>query len=400
MSEYTAVSLFAGVGGFDLALERAGVKVCASVEIDKKARGVLEHRFPNTVLFEDVRKVTGDELRATGFTPERGIICGGFPCQDLSVAGKRAGLAGERSGLYGEILRLVDELRPKWVVLENVPGLLSSNGGRDMGTVIGTLVERGYGIGYRVLDSQYFGIPQRRRRVFIIGCLGSTGEEPGKVLAIPQGLPGDPDTGFKTGQTVATGTGTGVNGTVPVLITMREGKPGGGKGPLISENKSLTLSTGNNQVLYQPQVFVKSKRPQNDQDDENWKTDAPHPTLNQFDQGDSRTVAIVVETVLNRMTAFGSYANDDRTTSTQTARQYKDATDLVTQLGRVRRLTPLEAERLQGFPDGWTSHTVDPKKGLVEQTDSSRYKQMGNAVAVPVVEWIIGRLMDHENGIL
>jgi hypothetical protein len=117
----TAVSLFAGVGGFDLAMERNGIDVVAAVEIDEKARAVLARRFPNTRLFADVTKVSSNELRDAGFVPDRGIITGGFPCQDLSVAGRRAGLAGERSGLFWHIIRLVDELHPRWIVLENVP---------------------------------------------------------------------------------------------------------------------------------------------------------------------------------------------------------------------------------------------------------------------------------------
>lgn len=183
-----AVSLFAGVGGFDLALERAGVPVVASVEIDKHARGVLQQQFPNTTLLEDVKDVTGDQLRELGFDGSNGIIVGGFPCQDLSVAGKRAGLAGGRSGLFWEICRILDETKAKWFVLENVPGLLSSNDGRDMGTVIQALVERGYGVAYRILDAQYFGVAQRRRRIFIVGCLGNNGSAPAEVLALIEGM--------------------------------------------------------------------------------------------------------------------------------------------------------------------------------------------------------------------
>ena len=213
----TAVSLFAGVGGFDLALQRAGVEVKAMVEWDKNAQGVLRHRFPNTALFGDVQEVTGDDLRGAGFVPERGIITGGFPCQDLSVAGKRAGLAGERSGLFWEIIRLIDDLRPKWVILENVPGLLSSNGGRDMGTVIGTLAECGYGFAYRVLDAQFFGVPQRRRRVFIVGCLGDSGRAPAEVLALIESLRGDSEASDQARKEVAgtLGGGAGSRGWAP-----------------------------------------------------------------------------------------------------------------------------------------------------------------------------------------
>lgn len=186
----TAVSLFAGIGGFDLALERQGVKVVASVEIDKKAQDVLRRHFPNSTIFGDITGVTGEQLRAAGFEPANGIITGGFPCQDLSVAGKRAGLAGKRSGLFWEICRLLDETRAQTFILENVPGLLSSNGGKDMAVVIEALVERGYRVGWRLLDAQYFGIPQRRRRVFIVGCLGNSGQSPAEILAISEGRAG------------------------------------------------------------------------------------------------------------------------------------------------------------------------------------------------------------------
>ncbi len=186
----TAVSLFAGVGGFDLALERAGYKVVASVEWDKQAQKILEKQFPNSKIFGDIQGVTGEQLQAAGFNPTDGIITGGFPCQDLSVAGKRAGLAGSRSGLFWEICRLLDETRAQSFILENVPGLLSSNNGRDMAVVIEALVERGYRLAWRVLDAQYFGVPQRRRRVFIVGCLGDNGRTPEEILAIAEGRAG------------------------------------------------------------------------------------------------------------------------------------------------------------------------------------------------------------------
>jgi DNA (cytosine-5)-methyltransferase 1 len=182
----TAVSLFAGVGGFDLALERNGIKVVASVEIDKKASAVLAKHFPDSQLFGDIQEVTGEQLINAGFDPRNGIIVGGFPCQDLSVAGKRAGLTGKRSGLFWEICRLLDETRAQNFILENVPGLLSSNQGRDMAAVVEALVERGYGIAWRVLDAQHFGVPQRRKRVFIVGCLGDSGATPAKILALSE----------------------------------------------------------------------------------------------------------------------------------------------------------------------------------------------------------------------
>ena len=169
MSELTGVSLFAGIGGFDLAMQRQGVKVVASVEIDKNCNKVLAQHFPNTKQFNDITEVKGSDLIEAGFTPDRGIITGGFPCQDLSVAGKRAGLAGARSGLFWEAARIVEETQSNWFIIENVPGLLTSNSGADFGVVIGTMADLGYGVAWRVLDAQYFGVPQRRKRVFIVG---------------------------------------------------------------------------------------------------------------------------------------------------------------------------------------------------------------------------------------
>jgi len=180
------------------------VKVVAAVEIDKNARGVLAHRFPNSTLFPDVTEVTGEQLISAGFVPERGIITGGFPCQDLSVAGKRAGLAGKRSGLFWQIARLIDELTPQYFILENVPGLLSSNGGGDFGAVLRALVERGYGVSYRVLDAQHFGVPQRRRRVFIVGSFGDTGATTSEILALTEGLSGHLEQSIEKGKNPST----------------------------------------------------------------------------------------------------------------------------------------------------------------------------------------------------
>jgi len=188
MDKLTGVSLFAGVGGFDLAMERNGVDVVANVEIDKQCQKVLAKHFPNAKQFSDITDVKGSDLIAAGFKPNRGIITGGFPCQDLSVAGKRRGLAGERSGLFWEIARLIEETQTEWFVLENVPGLLTSNKGRDFGVVIGTMADFGYSLAWRVLDAQYFGVPQRRRRVFIVGRRTGDGLSAAEVLFKSEGL--------------------------------------------------------------------------------------------------------------------------------------------------------------------------------------------------------------------
>ena len=268
----TAVSLFAGIGGFDLALERQGVKVVASVEIDKKAQDVLRRHFPDSTIFGDITGVTGEQLRAAGFEPANGIITGGFPCQDLSVAGKRAGLAGKRSGLFWEICRLLDETRTQTFILENVPGLLNSNGGRDMAVVIEALVKRGYRVGWRVLDARYFGVPQRRRRVFIVGCLGNSGPSPAEILAISEGR-----------------------------TRYLEASQSKGKDTAIATATSIGESRAGNFELY------------------DFPTEPIAPTLNALRARDTMTY---------RMQSFGQYEQDE-TASALKARDFKDATDLI-----------------------------------------------------------------------
>lgn len=161
----TVGSLFAGIGGFDLGFEQAGFGTAWQVEINPVSRAVLADRFPHAKQFIDVRTCLPDLWRTD-------IIVGGFPCQDVSLAGKRRGLAGQRTGLFFDALNIVDSLKPRWLVLENVTGLLNSNDGKDFQTVIQSLAECGYMGAWRVLDAQYFGVPTARRRVFIVAGLG------------------------------------------------------------------------------------------------------------------------------------------------------------------------------------------------------------------------------------
>lgn len=165
----TVGSLFAGIGGFDLGLERAGFHIAWQVEIDAFCGRVLAKHWPYTPRWADVREWTGD-----GYEPVD-LLCGGFPCTDLSVAGKRAGLSGKQSGLFWEIVRIAKELRPPFLLLENVPGLLSSNNGEDIMIILDALYELGYIVEVDECDSRYFGVAQRRRRLFFIGINASVG---------------------------------------------------------------------------------------------------------------------------------------------------------------------------------------------------------------------------------
>lgn len=369
-------SLFSGIAGVDLGFQRAGMETAWFCEYDNHARKVLNRHFPGVPVYEDVTTLDPGTVESVD------ILSGGFPCQDLSLAGGRAGLAGERSGLFHEFMRIAASLTPRWLLIENVPGLLSSNDGRDMATVTGTLEELGYGWAYRTLNAEFFGVAQRRRRVFIVGCLGDQ-RGAAEVLFEPESCEGHPPPRRSTREVVTTSLTGSAGGpddndaqggqlvtapiafawqaagdetssgafskdkspTLPagqslaVAMRWREGKPGGGKGALLSEDRSLTLATANDQT-----VFVGGA-----QQDQFVSPNGVAPTLahsSNHHQGHHQPK------VMDGM--------------------------------HVRRLTPTECERLQGFPDGWTDG----------QPDSTRYRQLGNAVCVNVSEWIGRRLME------
>jgi len=380
MSGLVHVSLFSGIGGIDLAMSAAGVPTVLACELDAAARMVLADRFPETELHDDVRTLTGDTLRRLITNPRRTVLSAGFPCQDLSVAGARRGMvegSGTRSALYWEVDRLLADFRPGWVVLENVPGLLSSRGGRDMGAILGSLAERGYGFAYRVLDAQHFGVPQRRRRVVIVGHLGDDGRAPAQVLLEPEGLRGDLAASIAPRPLFApaarsSARARGVLGDHSHALTAEghdASEDGTGRGtPIIAfaARRANALDTAQGgpddnsaQAGHLIATFQKVIRPQTDQHPDVWEHREVAATLSPFDLGsDGRSVELVVDPAVV-----------------------------------VRRLTPTECERLQGFPDGHTA-----TRGGKAQADSPRYKQLGNAVAVPVFEWVVRRLVAVDAG--
>ena len=330
-------SLFSGIGGLDLGLERAGMEVRWQCEIDKDARSVLAEHWPTVECHDDVKELNGTRVD---------VLCGGFPCQDVSVAGKRAGLAGERTGLFHEFMRIASALTPHWLLLENVPGLLSSNGGRDMGTVLGTLADLGYGWCYRVLDAQYFGVAQRRRRVFIVGCLGGA-TRAASVLLESESCNGD------SAPSREAGPGTAARTAVSTL------QGGGRRGSRIDAEGAA----GGHLIAFSHTQGMDCQ-PSEDN----------FPTLRA--QGGGHAVAAwdprsVTSSANRTMVEFGRPCNTLHTAG-------------MSIIGpAVRRLTPVECERLQGFPDDWTSCL----------SDSARYRTLGNAVAVPVAEFIGTQLL-------
>jgi DNA (cytosine-5)-methyltransferase 1 len=165
------LDLFSGIGGFSLGLERAGMTTVAFCEIDPFCRRVLAKHWPGMPIYDDVRDVTAARLGADGIAVD--VICGGFPCQDISIAGKGAGLAGERSGLWREYARIVGELRPRYVIVENVAALLH----RGLGDVLGDLAEIGYDAEWHCIPASAVGAPHQRDRIWVTAYANSVGHQ-------------------------------------------------------------------------------------------------------------------------------------------------------------------------------------------------------------------------------
>jgi len=201
-------SFFSGVGGLDLGFERAGIETVSVSEIDPYANAVLAERFPDAPNLGSITEVEANDI------PEADIWSGGFPCQDLSVAGKRAGFAGKRSSLAFTFLDLVEQRRPRWLVLENVPGLFSSNKGADFGRLLNEMEQLGYGVSWRTLDARYFGVAQRRRRVFLVASFES--DRAAEVLLECEGCERHPSPRWTQRQGVAGGApdGSGIAGAI------------------------------------------------------------------------------------------------------------------------------------------------------------------------------------------
>ena len=505
------LSVCSGMEAASVAWEPLGWKAVGFSEIEPFPCAILKHRFPNTPNYGSLTEYQSWPLEPGSID----LLVGGTPCQSFSVAGLRKGLADPRGNLALVFLGLADKLKPRWIVWENVPGVLSSNGGRDLGSFLGALVELGYGWAYRVLDAQYFGVPQRRRRVFVVASLGGR-DVAASVLLKPESLCWHPAPRRKKGQATATDAGsvaeTGLPRTVGTLCadahpgaysgqdaytgrlipshweggdvypTLNQsskgcGSPGYSNQELFSQkgarlvpapipiqdgremekkqngmgvanegDPAYTIDTTGAQSVAIP--FRNSKRACSTTDNETWVEGDVSNTLNNFDLGDTRTTHAVVNPIAIQATIIGrsetsgpggvgatengpmytltktdihgvlyeNHPNDSRVTgphdvaptvvsrqpgnlrreagadpSTTTTTTLKasagDQMPHVATPMAVRRLTPTECERLQGFPDNWSRISW---KGKPEDQcpDGPRYKACGNSMAVPVMRWI------------
>lgn len=392
----------------------------------------------------DITKINGAEIEIVD------VITGGSPCQDLSIAGKRAGLAGARSGLFMEQVRIVKEMRehdrksgrtgdmvrPRFMVWENVPGAFSSNKGRDFAAVLEEIIriaepeapdievpEKGWptwggyhdevggrwSVAWRVHDAQYWGVPQRRRRISVVADFG--GDTAGEILFERKSVPGHPAESGTARERLA---GNDENGA-SYAVRIRGGCDGGGKEALVQTEKSGTLRA--QEHGHQPSVLDMSHACDVIRD-----CGEVAPSLQARMGTGGNQVPLTYQ-----MQGFGDYREGDVASSCK-QRDFKDSTDLVCAVDCrnfceggetngtlqsktnggisynlqntvrtgmiVRRLTPMECERLQGYPDGWTDigEWMDSKGKRHKDADSPRYKALGNSIALPFWQWLIDRM--------
>jgi DNA (cytosine-5)-methyltransferase 1 len=334
------LSLFSGVGGFDYGLEQVdgqSFKTAFQCEIDPSCQQVLQNHWPHVPKWDDVSTLTGQHI--LDMTSGVDVVAWGSPCQDLSMAGRRAGLSGERSGLFHQGIRIIRELRelsngryPTWSIWENVTGALSSNKGADFGEVLYEMDEAGACFSeWAVLDAQYFGVPQRRRRVFVVSCFN------------------------------------------PAIA-------GQCSEPLLNVSTSRRRDTSQDQGSREDDFGTTQygTREHSAREDNSFVVD--------LFEGDRRHGIRTHGDVAPTLQAFmGTGGNNVPFVSI--------GKDSASEPMSIRKLTPVECERLMGWPDNHTLHRADGKL----TSDSSRYKMCGNGIVSPVAKWIGEHLSSINN---
>jgi len=382
------LDLFSGYGGFSIACEKQGIETIGFSEIDKNAIAVLKYKYPNIKNYGDINEITN--------LPDFDLLTAGSPCQDLSVAGKQKGLSGERSGLFFQFIRLLKEKQPANFIWENVKGTLSSQNGWDFARVQIEMAESGYGFQWQVLNAKYFGVPQSRQRVFVIGHLGNEcsreiffeQEDGGKNLReftknASQGYRVYDSEGIactQASQAGGVGAKTGLyainlkmmnykrNDNVPALTASCYKEP-----PCLVEECFVDLSTNSAKT-----------------------TDHARAIQARYAKGYSKHSGEISGVAVPVLTP-------DRIEKRQNGRRFKENGEpMFTLTGqdkhgvyngfKIRRLTPLECERLMSLEDGWTKYGIG-EKGQYELSDNARYKLCGNGVVSNVVQEIIKRLI-------
>lgn len=425
----------------------------------------------------------GDITKIRGYdAPAVDCIIGGSPCQDLSIAGNRAGLQGERSGLFMEQIRIVKEMRerdksagragqyvrPRYMVWENVPGAFSSHKGNDFAAVLeetvhiiepeappipvpkkgwptsGCLMGAEWSLAWRVFDAQFWGVPQRRKRIALVADFG--GESAPEILFERKGLSWNPNKSRPEGKTIAESAQNrsagndrmaAMGGADAYTLKIRSGCEGGGKGSLIQTEKTGTLSTRQDQTLFQliaeptfcisgntvdretnqngtgvrengsftvntvdrhAVAYAIERQTFNEQSFSRYKESDKCSTLKaKTGNIGNGSECLIAEKTSVAVDAYNGTVTGDKTASLTCKNDGSHSGPLVAEKiirWIVRRLTPVECERLQGFPDGWTSigEWVDSKGRKHELKDSPRYKALGNSIAIPSWKWALKRI--------
>ena len=399
-------SMFSGVGGFELGFQQANLQtqVVGFCEIDKYASQILETKFQGVKNYGDATTI--DETKLPNFD----ILVGGFPCQAFSMAGKRKGFDEARGTLFFDVARILAHKKPRNFILENVKGLLSHNKGKTFETILGILSDLGYIVEWELLNSKNYGVPQSRERMYIVGHL--RGQSRPKVFSFREGN-GVSETSRKKERERS----SQVSSTI--TSNYKRGTHAMGE-QYILEPKELTKNLGQGQRVYSTNgASVSIKAGGGGQGGKTGLYKIPQATKQGYewaDLGDSvnlqnlksktrrgrvgKQIAQTLDTGNQQYTIVQATITPSRKNKSQNGRRFKDNEEPMFTLTQndvhgvmhnktqIRRLTPIECERLQGFPDNWT-------KGL---SDTQRYKCMGNAVTTNVVEWVVTQLYKKEMG--
>ena len=372
------LSLFSGIEAASVAWQPLDWECVGVAEIDPFACEVLKQRLPNVPNLGDITKITTEQLNDLKKTHSNiDILIGGSPCQSFSVAGLRKGLNDPRGNLMLEYIRVVATVRPTYFIWENVPGVLTSNNGKDFGTLLQAMEELGYQLCWRTLDSKNFGVPQRRRRVFLVGSTRNE-KHPFEILFESESLQGDNSESRETRQdnTPKTTASTEEHDRITLMNPAQPSNP-----PVethYAPSLIARMGTGGNQV---PLIVFPFKY-----------TDACKQ-IKTLTAQDGR-LQFTDHQSIDKLIVEKQYA------STLCARDHKgissdsfghDSQHLVNTKTKVRRLTPIECERLQGFPDNWTQISWRGKKPN-DCPVSHRYKCLGNSMTTNVIQWIGQRI--------
>ena len=379
------LSVCSGIEAATVAWHDMGWNPVGFSEIEKFPSQLLAHHYPNVTNYGDMTK-----FKEWNINEPVNLLVGGTPCQSFSVAGLRKGLEDPRGNLMLTYLAMANHFKPKWLLWENVPGVLSSNGGSDFAALLQGLAELGYGFSYRVLDAQHFGVPQRRKRVFVVGCLGDW-RSAAKVLFESESLCRDITPRRGEGKDVAnclTKIPSSYSSYNParsegnaVITKVYETHPADSRVKEmgnVCQTITTRWGTGGGNVPIALAENTIGRQPQNGGNGDGFTEGGPMYTLNA-----TGVHGIACDT-------YNGTIQGDVTATMTSASGISNATGpKVMQNMRVRRLTTKECERLQGFPDDYTNTPTS--------SDSTRYKALGNSMAVPVMKWIGNRIMEIES---